>query len=469
MRRLRQVMASILCLVPLSLLSQGGGSTVPMGPEDFLNEVVAYHPISRQARLLDEAAKAGLMQSRGAFDPKLSAGYQNKTFNGSEYFDYFNTELKVATLPGVDIIGSYNLNEGIYINPERTVPDQGLIEMGAAVNIGKGLLIDQRRADLRKAELMVNGNALARQAFFNHLCADALLAYWNWAEAAAKFAIYENAVGIAQDRFKAVRQSFLNGNVAGIDTLEAYIRLEQRQIDQGDSEIKLQKARNMALAYLWDEAGNPLPDLAGRVPVGLNPGPIDRAMESVEAEALTNHPEVQEYQIKLSQAQIDRRWKREQLKPQLAVKWLYQSGVPGSDKYEPSIANQKVMVDFSIPLFLRKERASVELADLKIESLALARDGKQRNLLAKAEALLAELEILERQITQQRQIVTDYASLFEAETTLFTLGSSSLFKLQSRESSLIKAQLSLAGLTAQYPRTEANLLRALGQAGPDDL
>jgi len=469
MRSATTWMVCLLSLLPVCLFGQSGEGRLPIGPEDFLGEVVAFHPIARQARLLDEAAQAGLMKAKGAFDPKLSAGYENKTFNGSEYFDYFNTELKVATLPGVDIIGSYNLNEGIFINPERTVPDEGLIEMGASINLGKGLITDQRRADLRTAELMVTGNALARQAFFNNLCADALKAYWTWAEAAAKFAIYENAVDIAEARAKAVRQSFLNGNVAGIDTLEAFIRMEQRRIDQADSEIKLQKARNMALAFLWDDAGRPVEDMGGRVPIGLNPGALEREITSVEAESLANHPDVQGYQVKLSQAQIDRRWKREQLKPALAVKWLYQSGVPGTDKYAPSIANQKVMVDFSIPLFLRKERASVELADLKIESIGLARDGKQRDLLAKAEALLAELEILERQILAQRQIVADYESLFAAEQTLFRLGSSSLFKLQSRESSLIKAQLKLAGLTAQYPRTEADLLRSLGQAGPEDL
>lgn len=439
-----------------------------LNPDIYMDQVMAYHPVARQAGLLDDAAAANMQKAKGAFDPKLSTGYENKTLNGSEYFDYLNTELKVSTLPGVDLIGSYNLTEGLYINPERRTPDEGLIQAGASINLGKGLIIDQRRADLQKARIMVNVNELTRQLILNDLWADALIVYWNWAEAAEKVRIYIEAVDIAEARFEAVGQSYVNGNEPGIDTLEAFIRLERRRIDLARAEIKFQKTRNMALAFLWEEDGSPVNSLANFGPAPLSDIVLQDRVEPVEAEALNNHPEMLRYQNKLEQANIDRRWKREQLKPELALKWLYQSGVPGSDKYAPSIANQKFNLSFSFPLFLRKERASVELANIKIEQIALGRDGKQRDLLAKAEALFSEQEILAQQIIRQRQIVTDYQALFEAENTLFTLGESSLFKLQSRESNLIKARLELAELRAQYPRVEVSLLRVLGQAYTDE-
>lgn len=439
-----------------------------ISPQDYLGQVMAFHPIARQASLLEGAGEAGLREAKGAFDPQLSSGYENKTLNGSEYFDYLNTELKVSTLPGVDLIGSYNVTEGVYINPERTTPDQGLIEAGASVNLGKGFLIDKRRADLQKARRMVTANALTQQLILNNLWADALITYWNWAEAAAKVRIYSDAVDIATERFIAVRQSYTNGNEPGIDTLEAFIRLERRRIDLANAQIKLQKASNMALAYLWEEDGTPVRELDGSSPSPLSEIVLQERVPAVEAEALSQHPEIRLYQNKLEQAAIDLRWKREQLKPELAVKWLYQSGVPGSDKYEPSVSNQKINLSFSLPLFLRKERAGVELAKIKIEQVGLARDGKQRDLLAKADALFAEQEILAEQIIRKRQIVADYQTLFQAENTLFTLGESSLFKLQSRETSLIKAQLELAELLARYPKVEVDLLRVLGQAYPGE-
>ncbi len=464
---MRFTLALVCALLPLLGFAQAKtnkSSKEIFTPKEFLEKVMAFHPVARQARLLENAADANLRQARGAFDPKLSSGYESKTFNGSEYFDYFNTELKVTTLPGVDIIGRYNLNEGIYINPEQTTPDQGLIEAGASFNLGKGLLIDQRRADLQKARRMVRANALTQQLILNDLWADALITYWNWAEATAKVGIYLEAVDIAQARFDAVLQSYFNGNEPGIDTLEAYIRLERRRIDLANAEIKLQKNSNMALAYLWEENGTPTESLNDMLPSPLSEIVLQERVAAVEAEAFNEHPEMQLYQNKLDQAVIDRRWKREQLKPELALKWLYQSGVPGTDNYSASITNQKLSMNFSIPLFLRKERAGVELAEIKIEQLGLARDGKQRDLLAKANALFAEQEILAEQIIRQRKIVADYQTLFEAENTLFTLGESSLFKLQSRESSLIKARLDLAQLLSHYPRIEVDLLRILGQA-----
>ena len=445
--------------------SEDSGNPI-VSPEDFLGQVIAFHPIARQASLLNQMAEANLRGAKGAFDPKLSSGYENKTLNGSEYFDYLETELKVATLPGIDVIGSYNMTEGLYINPERRTPDAGLIEAGASVNLGQGLLIDKRRADLRKARLMINENELSRQLILNDLWADALITYWDWAEAAAKVRIYLDAVDIAQARFEAVRQSYFNGNEPGIDTLEAWIRVERRRIDLANAEVKMQKSRNMALAFLWEEDGSPTTSLNGHEPIPLSGVEFVDQLPEVGDEALAAHPEIQRYQNKLDQAVVDRRWKKEQLKPELAVKWLYQSGVPGSDQYAPSINNQKVNFSFSFPLFLRKERAGVEMANIKIEQLGLARDGKQRTLLAKAQALLAEEDILSTQILRQRQIVADYQSLFAAENTLFTLGESSLFKLQSRETNLIKARLDLAGLLAQYPRVEVDLLRVLGQAYP---
>ncbi len=435
-------------------------------PEAYMAQVVAYHPIALQAGMLNTVAETNLQAAKGAFDPKIGSGYQNKTFNGSEYFDYLETEVKVATIPGIDIIGKYNLTEGIFINPETTTPDAGLIEAGASFNLGKGLMIDKRRADLRKARLMIGENEFTRRLMLNDLWAEALIAYWDWAEAAAKVRIYIEAVDIAQARFDAVRQSYINGNEPAIDTLESFIRLERRRIDLANSQIKFQKTRNMAMAFLWLENGSPVTELSDYGPVALSQVELETELPQLGDEPLGAHPEMLRYQNKLDQAVVDRRWKREQLKPELSVTWLYQSAVPGTDKYEPALANNKINLGFSFPLFLRKERAGVELANLKIQQLALLRDSKQRTLLAKAEALLAEERILADQIIRQDQIVRDYQTLFEAENTLFTLGESSLFKLQSRESSLIKARLDLAALRAQYPRVFVDLLRVLGQAYP---
>jgi hypothetical protein len=42
----------------------------------------------------------------------------------------------------------------VYLNPENTVPNQGLT-LGVTVPLGQGLFINQRMADVRKAKMQM--------------------------------------------------------------------------------------------------------------------------------------------------------------------------------------------------------------------------------------------------------------------------------------------------------------------------
>lgn len=457
------------CLIGLFLLGgiqlHGQSETELMTPEAYFEQVLAFHPVAAQARLLDEISDAAVRGARGGFDPKVAANWDNKNFDDKNYYQYLQTEVKVPTRSPINAVAGFNTTDGIFINPELTTPTAGLMELGLEAQLGQGMFIDQRRAALQKAQLLVIENEFTRQLILNDLLADATLAYWNWAESAAKVVIYEEAIVLAENRFESVRQIYLNGDEPAIDTLEAFIRLEQRRIDLSNEQIKLQKAANYAWAFLWQEDGTPqLPSDATQ----------PSALESIEfgiqfengfwnSEIIEGHPILGRYDIKTESAIVDRKWAREQLKPELNVKYVQQSLPPGNEAFAPSIADHKLAVGFSIPVFLRKARAEVQKADIKLESLALQRENKRRELIAKAEALRAQLNLLSVQIQRMNQIVIDYTTLYQAENIKFRTGESSLFKLQSRESSLIKARLEQAQVLANYPRVEVELLRVLGR------
>jgi hypothetical protein len=57
----------------------------------------------------------------------------------------------------IEIKAGFDNNEGVYLNPENTVPNQGLTSLGVTVPLGQGLFINQRMADVRKAK---NANAI---------------------------------------------------------------------------------------------------------------------------------------------------------------------------------------------------------------------------------------------------------------------------------------------------------------------
>jgi len=51
-----------------------------MSLEEFLGYVKAFHPLVKQADIKLSESEAKLLKARGAFDPKLAADFNDKTF-----------------------------------------------------------------------------------------------------------------------------------------------------------------------------------------------------------------------------------------------------------------------------------------------------------------------------------------------------------------------------------------------------
>jgi hypothetical protein len=70
----------------------------------------------------------------------------------------------------------------VYLNPENTVPNQGLTSLGVTVPLGQGF-INQRMADARKMQMQLskqNGNFKAIAVLY-----DASIARFNWKKTTA--------------------------------------------------------------------------------------------------------------------------------------------------------------------------------------------------------------------------------------------------------------------------------------------
>ena len=112
-------------LVSLSLNAQEVDLSV-LNFKEYLGFVKKYHPIAKQAQLTLNIGQANLLKSRGGFDPKIEVDYNTKQFKGTEYYDKLNAVFKIPTWYGINLKASFEQNEGVYLNPETTVPDDGL-------------------------------------------------------------------------------------------------------------------------------------------------------------------------------------------------------------------------------------------------------------------------------------------------------------------------------------------------------
>ncbi|MEY4852957.1 MAG: hypothetical protein RIS99_1352, partial [Bacteroidota bacterium] len=163
----------------------------------FVEQVKQHHPIAFAAGLMDNKAAATVLQARGAFDPALQGKLNQKTFSGTQYFNLLETGLLLPTRSPVEFSMGWEQNAGTFVNPEDKTPSTGLGSLGIGVNLGKGSLMDARRASLRQALLLQDAAPFQIQSMLSDLLAQAEMDYWNWALTKEKLALYQEASDLA--------------------------------------------------------------------------------------------------------------------------------------------------------------------------------------------------------------------------------------------------------------------------------
>lgn len=434
---------------------------------EYMELLLTHHPMARQAGLMTARGEALLRKARGLFDPYLYGDYGGKRFKGKNYYQRLETGVKLPTWFGVQGFAGYQNNAGEFLNPAESVPDVGLLQAGLEVNLGRGLLIDRRRAELLKAKWYPAITEAERRILLNDLIVQATEAYWRWWVAWNQMAVYREAVRLAETRFRGVISGFESGDEPAIDTLESRIQLQTRLYSFNEAQVKYAQAAFMLSNFLWDESGEPLL-LADQVV----PPKVSGALESSYAdsmpeisELLEQHPDLLALDLKRQQLEVDRRWAAEQLKPELSLK----AGAllePGGDRADrPFYEDHTLGVSLSFPLFLRKARGELALADIEIQNTSLKLDQKSWSLENKIKTLRAKISNTKAQIILYTEVVRNYQGLLTAEVRKFGLGESSLFLVNAREQNLIKSQLQLILLRAGLPVLYAELYKAVGGYG----
>ena len=123
--------------------------------------------------------------------------------------------------------------------------------------------------------------------------------------------------------------------------------------------------------------------------------------------------------------------------------------------------NYKVGVNFNFPIFLRKERASLKLAQFKISESQFALDLEKVQLKNKINAQQTEILSLEKQRKIADELVNDYSTMLNSEERLFSFGESSIFLLNSRENNLVNAQLYKIVLENRYLISNVELFKVM--------
>ncbi|MCI5055052.1 MAG: hypothetical protein MRY83_03030, partial [Flavobacteriales bacterium] len=117
--------------------------------KQYLDNISEYHPLIKTVNNKTEIVRQQLRSAKGAFDPKISGDWNLKDYKDKDYFDIRGAKLKVPTTLGLDLVGKYERNTGLFLNQERTVPDNGLLGVGVEVPPIRGMFTDENRHALR--------------------------------------------------------------------------------------------------------------------------------------------------------------------------------------------------------------------------------------------------------------------------------------------------------------------------------
>ncbi len=184
--------------------------------------------------------------------------------------------------------------------------------------------------------------------------------------------------------------------------------------------------------------------------------------EILQVEAfLEQHPKLRSLDAKISSLQVDRSLKKNKLLPKINLEYNFIS--PEFDNFSGyNTQEYKGGLSLSYPIFTRKERGNVRLAEQKLQSTRFERMSETLTLKNKLNAVQAEITSLDKQTALIKDIVNDYKTLVKAEERKFFLGESSLFLINSREQKLIDAELKENTVLIKQITAIANLYRVLG-------
>lgn len=452
-------------------LSAQVNDTLVLSFNEFLGYVKKYHPIARQAELQIGIGQANLMRSRGGFDPKIEVDYDRKQFKGIEYYDRLNATFKIPTWYGIELKGSFEQNEGEFLNPDQFLPEDGLFSAGVSVSVLQGIWINERMATLKRAKYFKEQTIADRDLLVNEILFNASVAYFDWLQAYRNKKVYESFVDNANNRLEGIRRSAEAGDIASIDVVEAKIAFQDRQLSYEQAKVDLTNKALELSSFLWMEDNIPVELQPNVIPnIRINKE-VDITLEimgkPLDSFSLENHPKIKSLGFKLAGLEVDKKLKANKLLPRIDLEYNFLTETPEYlNSYETN--QYKGGINFRFPLFLRKERGDLKLAKFKLNDTQFELDNAQIEIRNKVLAIYSALDSYQVQNSLIKDIVSDYNTLLAAEERKFDFGESSLFLIISRESKLIDSELKQNEVQNKFLAAKAKLFRSLA-INPENL
>lgn len=442
----------LLCLGLKSILN-----AQPLSPllsfNEFINLVKKEHPLYKKATNLVDIGKYQAASAGGLFDPQINGNIDNKYFSSQNYYTQANAEIKQGLYSGQSIKAGYEYGYGPQLNPEAKTSLSGLPYLGIEFSLLQGLIIDKRRYEVLKGKQYQKIFEAESKIEMNDLLLVSSELYLNWLKDFTITDINKRFLETSNQRLKALVILSEVGERPAIDTIEASILNQSREIEFFNSKVQLNKSFYQFLSFVWandsnDSKQNFTPKQAMSELTGLC------YSKSVFAENFSSsqNPYLSLYSNKSNLLNLERKYKAELVKPKLDLKYNFLANNNPDFNNETSnsyfLNNYKWGAGFSMPLFLRTSVNDLKIAKLNLKNNNYELANKTAELENKITAMKGNLSLLANQIEIAQKTLNYSRLLMEAEKIKFENNESSLFLLNTRESKVLESEIKL--IETQY-------------------
>jgi len=429
-------------IVALLLLS----STLLLAKEEFnLESMKKYltkeNPYIYSALGKKYVSEEKLNYTRGVYNTTVVAKYDDKDYPVSSG-TYYSAGLQKATESGIDLSAGYRYAYGTQEYNNIKTDKDGEFIVGAKIPLVSVLnRMDKRRLTVGLARLNVSKADLDYKESMRNFYFKLMSTYYTLLYEHDIVKLSGSLVQKRQEREAYMQKSVQEGNLPEVSLLE----VRQQLINAKQSYISAQRVyENRVVAFVKYlnmskekfEFEYYLPLLPDALKSNFN---MDEALQS----ALKNRPDIQMLNTEIEKLSLKNRDNERTKYPELNV------GVYGVyDVHNES--GFKVSVDMSFPL--ARGRYKSKNAEIK-ENIKLIDNAKSLQILELKADLLSvinSLQTLAQNILSSKDEIALLQKLEKLEKRKYTLGSSTLFVLNQRETQRVQAEKKLLRYKLEY-------------------
>jgi outer membrane protein TolC len=408
---------------------------------DFNLQVLANHPLGKQALYTQNRAETNILTAKAAFDPILTFENSQKTLNDKVYFNYSLAEIVYQSPFALKLKTGFEVSSGGFLNPENTPGSLGFL--GIEMPLLQGLLTDYKRTEIQKTILYAKQSEADRRLIMNNLVLESSAAYFDWLAHYELYRLLDSYLINAKKRLELIKLGFRNGERAQIDTVEADLQYQKIVLLRNEASLEFIKSRLALARYLWTDDQKPYFLATQILPDTLAYANLVFANSETQliTEFYKQHPELQIYELKRDALKVTKKLYGQYFLPELILKanLLNQKNISPEFVFaQPLNENYKFGFDFRFPLLLRDARGKKQEINFRLLENQNEIDLKRWEIENKIRSYGQEIQLVNEQLGILINMQKGLKSLLDNELFKLKNGESTLFLINTRENALLE-------------------------------